>query len=128
MYLALLILLIKPLLSVQLDGADPPVIQEIFVSKSLDENATAKLICSLSQGENVQFTWYLNDRKLTESSRRKIRFNEGSSDLIIKSLSIDDHGRYSCDSKNEFGSDRKDADLYFNGESSVIDYQLNSIK
>lgn len=119
MYLAILIVLVQPLISSQLNGGDPPVIQEIFVSKNLNENATAKLICSLAQGENVRFAWYLNDRKLTESSKRKIRFNEDSSDLVIKSLSVDDIGLYQCDSNNEFGSDRKEAHLYFNGESSL---------
>lgn len=117
MHLAILIWLIQPLLSVQLDGGEPPVIQEIFVSKSLNENATAKLICSLSQGENVQFAWYLNDRKLTENTRRKIKSNDGSSELILKSLSVSDIARYQCESKNEFGLDRKDVHLYFNGES-----------
>lgn len=117
MHLAILIWLIQPLISVQLDSGDPPVIQEIFVSKSLNENATAKLICSLSQGENVQFAWYLNDRKLTESSRRKIKYNEESSDLVIKSLSVNDIGKYHCETKNAFGSDRKDVNLHFNGKS-----------
>ena len=117
MHLAIFIWLIQPLLSLPLDAGEAPVIQEIFVSKNLNENATAKLICSLSQGENVQFAWYLNDRKVTENARRKIKLHDGSSELVIKLLSIDDIARYQCEAKNEFGADQKDVYLSFNGES-----------
>lgn len=114
------IFLVSPFSSLQLNSA--PIIQDIFVSKNLNENQTTKLICSLLQGGNdVQFDWFLNGQKLIANDRIKIRSHDESSDLVIKSLSVDDIGRYFCEVKNEFGSDKKNVDLYFNGKSIVID-------
>lgn len=92
-----------------------PIIQEILVTKNLVENSTARLLCSLSQGENVEFEWYFNDRKLIENDKIKITMSNDASFLVVKSLSIDNIGRYICKVSNEFGTDRKDVDVIFNG-------------
>ena len=117
MYLFGLIWLLLPLLSAQLQANNPVVIQEVFVPKNLAQNQTVRLICALLSGEQpVSFEWYFNDRKLIENSNRKIKTGEDSSDLIIKSLSVDDIGRYQCSSSNELGSDRREVDVYFNSK------------
>lgn len=123
MYLLALIWFLLPLLSVQSDNQ--VVIQEIFVPKNLTLSQTVRLNCALISGEQpVVFEWYFNNRKLIENSNRKIKISEDSSDLIIKSLSIDDIGKYQCRSSNELGSDRKEVDLYFNGKSFCISNDL----
>ena len=94
---------------------DIPMLQDILVSKNLKENQTTRLLCSISQGESVDFQWFLNDKKIAEDHRRKIKLNGDSSELVIKSLSIDDLGDYKCIGQNKYGQDVQTASLVFNG-------------
>lgn len=105
------------LMPILVQSISQPIIQEIFVSKNLMLNQTARLICALLSGEQpINFEWYFNDEKLLENKNRKIKLSDDSSDLIIKSLSIDDIGKYECvATHHEFGSDRKAVNVYFNG-------------
>ena len=95
---------------------DKPLLQELSVPKNLEENQTIRIICPLIRGESVQFEWFKDDKKLIESSKRKLKYGDDSSELIIKSLSIDDLGDYKCFSRNEFGEDIQKISLYFDGE------------
>ena len=117
MYLIALLTLIRPLIAIQLDG-NRPLLQEITLPKNLNENQTIKLNCDLLQGSQVEFIWYFNNEKLAENSRKRIKSNEETSYLVIKSLSVEDIGRYTCVAQSsEFESDRKDVDVLFNGQS-----------
>lgn len=128
MYLSALIWFLLPLLSTQSDSGQV-VIQEIFVPRNLAQNQTVRLNCALISGEQpVSFEWYFNNAKLVENSNRKIKISEDSSDLIIKSLSVDDIGKYQCRSSNELGSDRKDVDVFFNGEHFGVLNGLETIQ
>ena len=116
MYLFVSIWLLQPLLTLQ-QSEGQVVIQEILLPKNLSQNQTVRLICALLRGEQpVSFEWSLNDRKLAENSNQKIKISEDSSDLIIKSLSVNDIGRYQCIASNELSSDRKEVDVFFNGK------------
>ena len=112
------ILIIIGLLSPLISCNDKPILQELLTTKNLIENQTIRIICPLIQGESVEFEWYKNNEKLTESNKRKIKYGEDSSELIIKSLSIDDLGDYKCVSKNKYGEDSQAVSLYFNGKHS----------
>ena len=114
MYLLILIWLIQPLITIQLVN-NQPILQEISLPKNLIENQTIRINCALIQGDGVEFEWYFNGEKIAESNKRKIKTNEESSDLVIKSLSIDDIGNFQCVAKNEFGVMKKDIDDAFNG-------------
>ena len=115
MYLLFLVALIRPLIEGQSEAS--PLLQEITLPTNLNENQTVKLNCDLLQGGGqVEFVWLFNNEKLVESSRKRIKSNDEFSYLVIKSLSVDDIGRYTCiarSSENE--SDRKDVDVIFNG-------------
>lgn len=118
MYLFVLTGLLLPMLTIQLQSDSQVVIQEMVLPKNLAQNQTVRLNCALIRGEQpVTFEWYLNDRKLAENNNRKIKISEDSSDLIIKSLSVDDIGRYNCISSNELGSDRKEVHVVFDGKN-----------
>lgn len=116
MHLLIFVLaLIGPLIAIQSD-ANRPLLQEITLPNNLNENQTVKLNCDLLQGGQVEFVWLFNNEKLVESSRKRIKSNDESSYLVIRSLSVDDIGRYTCiASSSEYESDRKNVDVIFNG-------------
>ena len=97
------------------DSNESPLLQELLVPRNLAENRTVKLNCASIQGESVNFHWYFNDQELDSNSRRKIVSNDGSSELVIKSLSVDDIGEIKCIGQNEFGQDIQRVSLVFNG-------------
>ena len=106
-------LLISPLTLA--DNLNKPVLQEFWIPKNLAENKTIRLNCALIQGESVNFEWFLNDHKLEQNSKRRIVQNEESSELVIKSLSVDDIGEIKCIGKNKYGQDSQKMSLIFNG-------------
>ena len=97
------------------ESSNRPLLQDILVSKNLKENQTTRLVCSIIQGEEVDFEWYFNDKKLDQNDRRRIASHGELSELVIKSLSIDDLGEYKCVGKNKYGQDVQTASLIFNG-------------
>ena len=106
-------LILSPLTSGEL--YERPFLQEILVPKNLKENQTFRLLCALTQGESVDFQWFHNDKKLESTNRRKIVFKDDSSELIIKSLSVDDLGEINCIAKNKYGQDVQKVQLLING-------------
>lgn len=116
MFLLIVVALIQPLIATQPDS-NRPLLQEITLPKNLNENQTIKLNCDLLQGGQVEFAWLFNNEKLVESSRKRIKSNDEYSYLVIRSLSVDDIGRYTCVAQSsEFESDRKEVDVFFNGQ------------
>ena len=107
-------LLLSPFVSAE--SNEKPLLQELFIPKNLAENQTIRSICSIERDESSELTfeWFLNDQKLVTNYRRKIKINEDSSELIIKSLSIDDLGELKCTASNKYGQDNQKGLLYFN--------------
>lgn len=92
------------------------LLQEITLPKNLAENKSVRLNCALLQGESVNFEWYLNSQKLEHDERRRIVFHGELSELVIKSLSVDDLGEYTCIAKNQFSQDTQNVSIFFNGK------------
>ena len=93
-----------------------PLLQEIFVPKNLNEHQPIKLNCDLLQGKQpVRLAWLFNGKKLNEDGRIKVKTDEDSASLVIRSLTIDDLGQYECVGSNEFGQHKRQASVYFNG-------------
>ena len=115
-----LILILEILLqSISLTEAneDIPLLQEIFMPRSLNENQTIKFNCDLVQGKQpVKIEWYFKNRKLENDNKYKIRGTEDSASLMIRSLSIDDLGEYFCFASNEFGNHKRHASVYVNSK------------
>ena len=98
-----------------------PLLQEFWMPKNLAENRTVKLNCNLIQGlQPLHFEWFLNDQKLEPNSKRRIVINEESSELVIKSLSVDDLGEYQCVARNGQGEDNQKVSLFFDGKCHLI--------
>lgn len=98
-----------------------PILQEILLPRNLAVNKTIRLNCNLIDGgQNVKFQWFLNDLQLKSNNRRRIILHDESSELVIKSLSIDDLGDYKCLAINSFGKDEQKVSLNFNGGSYFL--------
>ena len=113
MFWILILGLLSPFVAAE--SSNRPLLQELFVPKNLKENQTTRLLCSIIQGEEVDFEWFFNNKKLDQNGKRRIISNEESSELVIKSLSVDDLGDYKCLGKNKYGQDVQKASLVFNG-------------
>ena len=97
------------------ESNDKPFLQEITVPKNLAENKTVKIGCHLLQGESVDFSWYLNQKKLEQNARRRVINHDESSELVIKLLSIDDLGEIKCVVNSKNGQDSQKGLIAFNG-------------
>ena len=88
--------------------------------KKLADGQAVRLSCALLQGHSVGFQWTFNGEKLKEDVRRRIIYHEDSSDLMIKSLSVDDLGDYQCTARNGQGEDTQRVSLFFDGKWHLI--------
>ena len=121
----IIIILIVGLISPMKFADNKPILQEFWTPKSLAENKTVKLNCNLLQGELANFQWFLNENKIDQNNRRRIINNEESSELIIKSLSIEDLGEIKCTSINKYGQDSQKVSLLFNGKFGKFECLIN---
>ena len=103
-----------------------PLIQEIAVPRQLKQAKSVRLSCGTIQGElPMVFSWFFNNVPIVGSdpfqkSNFIVRTADTSSDLIIKSLSIDNIGRYSCSSSNKHGVDVQNASIVFEGDAITL--------
>lgn len=110
-------ILIFGLLTSPLIRADNrPLLQEFWIPKNLAENKTIRLNCNLLQGDSVSFEWFINDEQLESNEKRRIIHHQESSELVIRSLSVDDLGEYKCIGKNKHGQDVQKVSLNFDGK------------
>ena len=112
------------------DLNEKPFLQELSIPKTLAENQTIRLLCAIVQGEfiDIDFQWFLNDQKLVPNSRLKIMNREDSSELTIRSLSIDDLGELKCTATNKYGQENNQKGLLnFNSKYLKMYLQLTLI-
>ena len=102
-------------------ASSPPKIAVLAVpSTTLGSELT--MICSLSSGTKpVDFSW---SRDGLSVSLAQITNHPTYSSLYIKSVTVDDAGKYTCSAKNSFGEDSKTADLVITG--SIINIPIQS--
>lgn len=99
-----------------------PLIQEIYVPRQLKLAKSVRLSCGTIQGEPpMVFTWSFNNAQIADKdpfqrSNFIIRTADTNSDLIIKSLSVDNIGLYSCSSSNRHGIDTQNVSILFEGD------------
>ena len=100
-------LLLSPFVSAELN--EKPLLQKLCIPKNLAKNQMFRSVCSIVRDESSELTfeWLLNDQKLVTYNRLEIEINEDSSELIIKSLSIDDLEELKCTASNKYGQDNQ---------------------
>lgn len=114
MYFIFIFAFLSLMRSIELNE-EKPLIQEIILPKNIVENQTVRLNCALIQGSSVNFEWFFNNEKFEESNKRRIKLTEDASELIIKQVSIEDLGIYSCVATNRNGKDVQKVSLIVNG-------------
>ncbi|KAJ7371881.1 Hemicentin-1, partial [Desmophyllum pertusum] len=62
-----------------------------------DPGESATFTCNATGVPSQNFTWMREGQKLASSRKYKVTSVTGSSQLIIKNISISDHGYYVCD-------------------------------
>lgn len=127
----LLSVLFVGLLTGQTFDQGKPLIQEIYVPRQLKPAKSVRLSCGTIQGEPpMVFTWSFNNVQIADKdpfqrSNFIVRTADTSSDLIIKSLSVDNIGLYSCSSSNRHGIDTQNVSILFEGDCRFW-YQIGS--
>lgn len=118
MWLIMLFGLLSPTISIELNE-EKPLLQEISLPKNLKENQSIRLNCALLLGQSVKFEWMFNGEKVIENEKRKLVYHEDSSDLIIKTLSVDELGEIKCIATNKYGQDVQKVQLLINGKFKI---------
>ena len=103
------------------EASVPPKIR-MFDIPETSVGSEATLLCSLGSGTKpVQFRW-TKDGKEVDHSFVIHHEEKGYSTIFIKSVSLQDRGRYTCHIKSSFGEDFKSGNLVINGESFTFSF------
>lgn len=60
--------------------------------------------------------WMIGAKPLKKSGRVEMRENNGAQELIIRDVTVDDEGVYSCTAENKFGEAVCDCELMVEGK------------
>lgn len=117
MDLSVFLFLVFLLNSVSCSDSDRPMIADLLMSSRLVEGKKFSLTCQLNSGKQpISWTWFHSNEVVRPNDKIAILTNEESSQLIIKEMSLEDAGRYTCQLENAYGSDSKQVDLKLNGK------------
>ncbi|XP_076363671.1 cell adhesion molecule Dscam1-like isoform X10 [Tachypleus tridentatus] len=92
-----------------------PVLHPIHVPKDVEINGTVQVFCNLKKGSlPVEFSWTKDGRHLLrEPEIETSTLNERASLLVIKHVTTNDVGNYTCHVENLAGSAKTTASLVF---------------
>lgn len=95
-----------------------PTIEELFASPILVEGKKFSLTCQVSDELN-SLEWLFNGNKIIANENVTIsQPDEDQSILIIKSMSLNYAGDYTCKIKNSLGEDSRSITVKLNGMMS----------
>ncbi|XP_045905964.1 obscurin [Micropterus dolomieu] len=94
-----------------------PVFKEVFKNQSADLHGTVTLVC-IVEGKPSTVRWLKNGQQITNHQRCRIETSEnGACTLVIKNLTTNDSGIYTCEVVNKFGV------TSYNGNITVVQPQ-----
>lgn len=94
-----------------------PVFKEMFKNQSADLHGTVTLVCVV-EGKPSTVRWLKNSRQITNDHRSRIETTEnGVCTLVIKNLTTNDSGIYTCEVVNKFGV------TSYNGNVTIVQPQ-----
>ncbi|XP_022706482.1 transmembrane and immunoglobulin domain-containing protein 1-like [Varroa jacobsoni] len=88
---------------------------EPLVNKEVRVGRVAAFLCTLYQGDKVQFTWSKDGTLLRSSGRIQIHSTAASSMITIQRVDPYDAGNYTCIGSNSLSEERTSAHLIVEG-------------
>lgn len=117
MYLVCLVLLAFLTRSLSA-GEGKPIIYDL-VSTKLKEGQKFSLNCILSSGDEVQFDWFLNGKRVVPTENVYINQHEDSSMINVRSMGLEQSGEYRCLASNRLGKDERSTLVRLDGNFSI---------
>lgn len=100
-------------------GEGKPIIYDL-VSTKLKEGQKFSLNCILSSGDEVQFDWFLNGKRVVPTENVYINQHEDSSMINVRSMSLEQSGEYHCVASNRLGKDDRSAIIRLDGNFWIL--------
>lgn len=78
----------------------PPKVLSQLTAEACEGSVRMSCVCESSVKEVL---WYVNGRRLSQSSHFEMHYSEGSCSLLIHDLADSDQGEYTCEMTSEGG-------------------------
>ncbi|RVE45570.1 hypothetical protein evm_009767 [Chilo suppressalis] len=99
--------------SFELHVVEPPQLEEILLAQDLQEGQIVQIHCNLKSGDSpVYYSWLKDGKKIPNHLKIIERSMEVFSVLIIKNVSLDHCGTYTCVAANHVAKVNRTANLY----------------
>ncbi|XP_073961096.1 cell adhesion molecule Dscam2-like isoform X2 [Choristoneura fumiferana] len=113
--------------SFEIQVVEAPELDELRVGSGLKEGQIVQITCNIISGDPpIYFSWLKDGKKMPASLKITERSSELFSVLIIKRVSLEHCGKYTCIATNHVGKVNQTADLYINVAPKWIDEPTNS--
>lgn len=115
-------LLFTGCLNVICHALEAPEMHKMYVDSNLKLGDQVDLMCSLKRGSTpIHFTWYHNGREIRpEEKLGDVVSLQGKSILVVREITRDHIGNYTCSVRNPAGSDSYTVKLYVDVKPSWI--------
>ncbi|CAH0697313.1 unnamed protein product [Spodoptera exigua] len=113
--------------SFEIQVVEAPELDELRVGSGLKEGQIVQITCNIISGDPpIYFSWLKDGKKLPASLKITERSSELFSVLIIKRVSLEHCGKYTCIATNHVGKVNQTADLYINVAPKWIEEPTNT--
>ncbi|XP_061704953.1 cell adhesion molecule Dscam2-like [Cydia pomonella] len=113
--------------SFEIQVVEAPELDELRVGTGLKEGQIVQITCNIISGDPpIYFSWLKDGKKMPASLKITERSSELFSVLIIKRVSLEHCGKYTCIATNHVGKVNQTADLYINVAPKWIDEPTNT--
>ncbi|XP_060807714.1 cell adhesion molecule Dscam2 [Amyelois transitella] len=112
--------------SFEIQVVEAPELDELRVGSGLKEGQIVQITCNIISGDPpIYFSWLKDGKKIPASLKITERSAELFSVLIIKRVSLEHCGKYTCIATNHVGKVNQTANLYINVAPKWIEEPTN---
>ncbi|XP_050356636.1 cell adhesion molecule Dscam2-like [Nymphalis io] len=113
--------------SFEIQVVEAPELDELRVGSGLKEGQIVQITCNIISGDPpIFFSWLKDGTKIPASLKITERSSELFSVLIIKRVSLEHCGRYTCIATNHVGKVNQTTDLYINVAPKWVEEPTNT--
>ncbi|KAJ2944864.1 hypothetical protein O0L34_g1756 [Tuta absoluta] len=113
--------------SFDIQVVEAPELDELRVGTGLKEGQIVQITCNIISGDPpIYFSWLKDGKKIPANLRVTERSSELFSVLIIKRVSLEHCGKYTCIATNHVGKVNQTADLFINVAPKWVDEPTNT--